>query len=524
VPPIGRSLLGPPEGAFSANPGRLGDLLEREIVGAHEFGQRCRRAFTFFGGARVDTADPYFAQGKRWGEAIALMNLAGHGAGLLERAAGSGLFSPEACRAAQGAVVAALVGELGADEFNARLRMVGGLGGFDRAALPRQTRLILRHTGDTGAGPGMMDAVPLGIMEARARLISMFPHLAHALTAETRTQGARIAFYDMEQKTSPSVEKVEMFEHFLPRRAALIAPGAGFVCFPGGFGTLNEAFEVLRAKHTVLLDGRPFWTEIRDRLVSSWEARGFVSDRVLDRIELVDGPAEGLPELIRRAQQVPHDWKTRALVRGAEMAAEAKAGVRALTSLPPAVTFIGSRRLGERDREVDTAGRLAEILTRDHVPIRIGGDGPLLRRLSTSVRAADPSARLQALLLDEGQLDPREVEASADVAHVVHHAPVHKLLLYENTDAIVAAPGGVGTFDEVFEVATLMQTRKIPKRPLILIGREFWQPILDALKRAMFSGERQMIAENDMRLFQVVDDEHQAAEIIRRHRAGLAFS
>jgi uncharacterized protein (TIGR00730 family) len=360
------------------------------------------------------------------------------------------------------------------------------------------------------------------MLEARKKLIGLFPELTRALSAETRTQGSRIQL-PFEQATSKAIELVRNYVNFLPRRDALILPGEGFVTFSGGFGTINEALEVLRGGNEIFLDGRGFWRPILDPILSSWRSRGFAPESELTKIRLVDGPAEGLPKLVTAAIRNQREFLTEEdVVEAKARAREARDGLRALTALAPAVTFIGSRRLLDDDAEVKTSGRLAELLTRQGVPVRIGGDGALLRAIERGIREADSDVKPQALLLDEGQLDLAELEASAAVAHVVHSAPVHKLLLYENTDAIVAAPGGIGTFDEVFEVATLMQTKKIPKRPLILIGRQFWQPILDALARGMFSNERKTIGPDDMKLFTVVDNEQEAADAILQHRSSRA--
>jgi uncharacterized protein (TIGR00730 family) len=59
---------------------------------------------------------------------------------------------------------------------------------------------------------------------------------------------------------------------------------------------------------------------------------------------------------------------------------------------------------------------------------------------------------------------------------------VRKVMLVKYSYAFIALPGGFGTLDEIFEAATLMQTGKIHDFPLILMGREFWQPLLDFME------------------------------------------
>jgi uncharacterized protein (TIGR00730 family) len=482
----------------------LSALLSREIPEALEFAERCRETFTFFGGARVRTDDPAYRNGVTWGEAVTLMNLGGlAGAGALERAIAMGGFSARASRAALGAVLSARVGLEGAPAIARKVR-IGGLGALDR---------LLQDNTTTGAGPGMMEAVPVGVRAARKRLEKQFPALAKKLRAISRTQGARIVL-EFEQRTNDAIELIQHFSNFLARRLALTEHAAGFVVFPGGFGTLNELFEVLRGDRPLVFDGRDFWGAPIGAILDAWRKRGFVSEGKLARLAIVDGPEEGLRHLLEFAR---HDKAPEPSVQaGLRMARDAGEALGKLAPLPSAVTFIGSRRLEARDREIEVAGRIAERLADRGVPVRIGGDGALLDAISAGVRRAKAHPRIQALLLDEGQLDVDQITNKCDIAAITHFAPVHKLVLYENTDAIVALPGGIGTFDEVFEVATLMQTKKIPKRPLILVGREFWQPILEAIENATRRKGAELIGPDDMKLFHVVDSEEEALALLAK--------
>jgi predicted Rossmann-fold nucleotide-binding protein len=60
-------------------------------------------------------------------------------------------------------------------------------------------------------------------------------------------------------------------------------------------------------------------------------------------------------------------------------------------------------------------------------------------------------------------------------------------MLVKYSYAFIALPGGFGTLDEIFEVATLIQTRKVKAFPLVLLGEEFWQPLLDFLCRRLLA-------------------------------------
>jgi len=509
--------------AFSGAPDKLATLIASEIEAAYAFTDSVKGAFTFFGGARIDAKDPFFAEGEVWGEALALVNASNHEPLAVARAAASGLFSAEAVAAASGVVYGVAVGAHGADAVARELAAIGGASSPQamsvalarlqaRTASPADAQL-LGTVSRTGAGPGMMEAVPLGYLDAKAKLLQLMPELAEAASSMT-TQGSAIKV-PYEDAATPYVQQLEEFTHFLPRRLGLTERCSGFVVFPGGLGTLNEMFEVLRNGRATVLHSAPFWTDMIATLTAQWQQRGLVDPALLEMLAIVDSPAEGLPHLLShaKASHLEHS------ISAAELSGDVQRGLATLSKMPTAVTFIGGSRLTSDDPEVAVARELASRLTKSGIHARAGGAGAVLDAVSDGVRSADPSRAVQALLLDDGDHDTSKAADKADVCEVVHSTAAHKVLMYENTDAIVALPGGVGTFDEVFEVACLMQTGKLKKRPLILVGESFWQPFLDAMTASMLDGDRQTIHPEDPQLFTVVDDAASAARLVRQHRA-----
>ena len=79
--------------------------------------------------------------------------------------------------------------------------------------------------------------------------------------------------------------------------------------------------------------------------------------------------------------------------------------------------------------------------------------------------------------------------------------------------AFVACPGGFGTFDEFFELITLIQTNKIKHFPVILLGREYWSGLLEWLKKVVL--ENNMISKDDLGLFITVDTPEEAVRTIQ---------
>jgi hypothetical protein len=498
---------------FSMPPDALVGLLGGEIEKAFAFAETLTPAITAFGGARVKPDSAAFEVGKRWGEAILLANLYAHAPELAAQALLSGAFTQRATRAAAqvalgvgaGSTSPALLGQmLGAvgaaasPEGQAIAAELASLASARSAELRAAQAAVIR----SGAGPGMMEAVAIGYVEARKQLEALVGPLPEDVAKNLATQGSRILL-PFEQETSPFIEKLENFVHFLPRRLALTERATGFVVFPGGFGTLNEVFEVMRAGRPVLFEDSKFYGETLDALKTAWTARGLVSPELLALFDVADGVDEGLPKLVATTVGAPAQAEP-SKARAAEMSAELVRGMKTLAELPAAVTVIGGSALAPDDVAVQVAEQLATRLARAKVGVRAGGDGAVLDAVARGARRGDEGAVVQAVLLDRGQGGLEAARAKAEVFEVVHSAAVHKVLLYENTDAFVVLPGGVGTFDELWEIACLMQTGKTPKRPIVLVDDTFWTPILDAMHRAMALGPDKTIADDDMKMFTVV--------------------
>jgi uncharacterized protein (TIGR00730 family) len=81
-----------------------------------------------------------------------------------------------------------------------------------------------------------------------------------------------------------------------------------------------------------------------------------------------------------------------------------------------------------------------------------------------------------------------------------------KTLLFFAAEAYIYFPGGFGTFDEFFELVTLIQTNKITKAPVILVGKDFWSPFLDLINKKMIE-ENQTVRIDETKIYKIVDSE-----------------
>jgi uncharacterized protein (TIGR00730 family) len=160
-------------------------------------------------------------------------------------------------------------------------------------------------------------------------------------------------------------------------------------------------------------------------------------------------------------------------------------GFRALHFVGPCVTVFGSTRFQEGHSYYRLAREVGARLSRAGFTVMTGG-GPGI--MEAANRGAKDAGGYSVGCNIELPVEQRP-NAYLDRWVTFRHFFVRKLMLVKYSYAFIALPGGFGTLDEIFEVATLVQTGKIKCFPLVLMGREFWSPLLDFM-RARFLAEK----------------------------------
>jgi uncharacterized protein (TIGR00730 family) len=183
-------------------------------------------------------------------------------------------------------------------------------------------------------------------------------------------------------------------------------------------------------------------------------------------------------------------------------------GFDALARLGPAVSIFGSARTPPADPDYEQARLLARRLTEEGFTIITGGGPGIMEAASRGAREAEGVSVGLAidLPLEQG------VNPYVDLAIYFRYFFVRKTMFVKYAQAFVIFPGGFGTFDELFESLTLVQTGKIDHFPVILFGSDYWQGLLDWLRsRVVAEGK---IDEVDLSLMQICDDVEEATSII----------
>src|SRR5215204_2828867 len=193
--------------------------------------------------------------------------------------------------------------------------------------------------------------------------------------------------------------------------------------------------------------------------------------------------------------------------------AEVDKGFDALRDVEDGVSVFGSARVKEGHRWYELCRETSACLARNGFTVITGG-GPGV--MEAANRGAAEAGGLSVGL--NIQL-PREQETNRYVNRCVdfHYFFARKLMFVRYARAFVIFPGGYGTLDELFESLTLIQTRRIKNFPTILVGSDFWSPLLDWIDDAM--EDHGLIAQADMEMLVIADSPHEVCAHVERASA-----
>ena len=194
-----------------------------------------------------------------------------------------------------------------------------------------------------------------------------------------------------------------------------------------------------------------------------------------------------------------------------EIHKEFKDGFEFLKKYPKSVTIYGSARTKHDTHEWKQAEELGRKIVKelDYAVITGGGPGIMEAAHKGAQEAGGKAVALGITLPHESNTN----RYATDRLQFTYFFS-RKAMLNFAAEAYVFFPGGYGTFDELFSTMTLIQTRKIPSVPVILVGSRYWNGLVDFIAKNMLE-QQEAIAEFDMGIFKVTDDIDQVIEIVR---------
>ncbi len=186
-------------------------------------------------------------------------------------------------------------------------------------------------------------------------------------------------------------------------------------------------------------------------------------------------------------------------------------GYERMAKIGPCISVFGSARTKPENRYYELGVEIASLLAEAGYGVITGGGPGIMEAANKGAQqGGGKSVGLNIDLPFEQNYNP-----FIDPEHNLEfdYFFVRKVIFVKYAQGFVILPGGFGTLDEAFEALTLMQTKKINKRPVVFIGKDYWKGMIQWIEEIMLKSENN-ISPNDMNLMKVVDTAQEAFDYI----------
>ncbi|RMG42050.1 MAG: TIGR00730 family Rossman fold protein [Candidatus Dadabacteria bacterium] len=207
----------------------------------------------------------------------------------------------------------------------------------------------------------------------------------------------------------------------------------------------------------------------------------------------LEGPSSRLTEL----------W------RALKIFAECIRGFRTLHFVGPCVTVFGSARFPESNKYYHLAREVSAAVGKEGFTIMTGGGPGIMEAANRGAKEAGAYSVGCNIKLPREQKPNQYLDRWVDFNYFF----VRKFMLIKYSYAFIVMPGGFGTLDELFETLTLIQTGKIKHFPVIIMGRDYWEPAINFIENSLIANGT--ISESDHNLIELTDSVDDALKIIR---------
>jgi len=192
-------------------------------------------------------------------------------------------------------------------------------------------------------------------------------------------------------------------------------------------------------------------------------------------------------------------------------------GTESLIKVGRAVSIFGSARLSVGNPYYETAVTLSNAIAKEGIPVITGGGPGIMEAANRGAFQADDEGDGSSIGLNIKLPFEQSANVYQDLTLDFRYFFVRKYMFVKHAIAFVIFPGGFGTMDEMFEALTLVQTEKIVKIPIILMGKQFWGGLVDWIEEQLIG--QGCISQFDRDLITLADDPEDAMDIIRSHCA-----
>lgn len=358
----------------------------------------------------------------------------------------------------------------------------------------------------TGGGPGVMEAGNRGAKEAKAESVGLSIQLPE------------------EQITNPYLTKNTGFNYFFIRKMMLVSPADATIFFPGGLGTLDEFFELIDLielnkikRIPVIVVGKEFWNPILFFLRKcSLSACGAIKESDLKIFQMVDTAEEAVAIVknskIRKNLCNPSEENCGQSInwRVFRIMAEVVEGFEFLTKeIHNDITILGTKSVTAENEFYQSARQIAYCLGKKGYMIVTGGGSGIMEAANRGASEAGVPSIGFSLRFEENNRLNQYVSKSLSF----NFPYIRKLILTIPSKAFVFFPGGFGTLHQLFEVLTLMKTKKMQEMVVLLYGRDFWTPLDEVIKEILLK-KYKSIAPEYVNLYKIIDSPQEAEKFI----------
>lgn len=196
--------------------------------------------------------------------------------------------------------------------------------------------------------------------------------------------------------------------------------------------------------------------------------------------------------------------------------AEFVEGFETMAKIKPSVVIFGSARAKPADKFYELTVQVAQEVVKSGFGVITGGGPGIMEAANKGAKLAGGSSTGVNIEL------PHEQSANPFIDHDkllnFRYFFVRKVMFFKYAQGYILMPGGFGTIDECFEVMTLIQTGKTTKFPIIMMGSEYWNTLIEWVKSTLLKSN--YISEDDLNIFSLTDDPREAAKIISDFHKG----
>lgn len=183
-------------------------------------------------------------------------------------------------------------------------------------------------------------------------------------------------------------------------------------------------------------------------------------------------------------------------------------GYETMSAIGPCVSIFGSARTPEEHPTYQLTVEIAKAIVNQGYGVITGGGPGIMEAANKGAKLAGGASVGLNINLPFEQIPNAFIDTDKNMNF--QYFFVRKVMFVKYAQGFVVMPGGVGTLDELFEALTLIQTQKINKFPILMVGKEYWSGLVEWLKNRLLKEKN--ISPEDLSLFKVVDTPQEVIE------------